>query len=91
MSIVPFLWSRFLVFMIAYIWGREFPNAQINIYGLVMLKGFHLPWAMLAIVLFVGNSLKEDMSGIMAGHSYYFLTGFYPFSSEKYIFETSLW
>ncbi|CAI0449638.1 unnamed protein product [Linum tenue] len=39
---VPALWSPFmgvsLVFMIVYIWGREFPNARISIYGLVSLK-----------------------------------------------------
>lgn len=27
-----------LVFMLLYVWSREFPNAQINIYGLVTLK-----------------------------------------------------
>jgi len=26
------------VFMLLYVWSREFPNAQINIYGLVSLK-----------------------------------------------------
>ncbi|KAK6925813.1 Derlin, partial [Dillenia turbinata] len=95
MSIVPFLWSPFmggsLVFMIVYIWGREFPNAQINVYGLVTLKGFYLPWAMLAFDLLVGNSLKEDMLGITAGHLYYFLTVLYPLSGGKYIFKTPLW
>nr|GME05346.1 derlin-1-like isoform X3 [Ipomoea batatas] len=42
MSIFPFLWSPFmgasLVFMIVYIWGREFPNERINVYGLVQFK-----------------------------------------------------
>lgn len=42
MAAVPFLSSPFmgasLVFMIVYVWGREFPNARINIYGLVSLK-----------------------------------------------------
>ena len=36
MAAVPFLWSGFmgvsLVFMLVYIWGREFPNAQVSIY-----------------------------------------------------------
>jgi len=42
MAAVPYLWSPFmgisLVFMIVYVWSREFPNARINIYGLVSLK-----------------------------------------------------
>lgn len=42
------LWTPFLgvslVFMLLYVWSREFPNAQINIYGLVALKVcFQLP------------------------------------------------
>lgn len=46
MAAVPLLWSPFLggslVFMIVYVWGREFPNARINIYGLVSLKVFDI-------------------------------------------------
>ncbi|MBA0690482.1 hypothetical protein Goari_008153, partial [Gossypium aridum] len=42
LSIVPILRGAFLgislVFMLLYIWSREFPNAQVNIYGLVALK-----------------------------------------------------
>ena len=36
------MWTPFLgvslVFMLLYVWSREFPNAQINLYGLVQLK-----------------------------------------------------
>lgn len=42
MAVVPYLLSPFMgpsmVFMIVYVWSREFPNARINIYGLVSLK-----------------------------------------------------
>lgn len=31
-----------LVFMIVYVWSREFPNARISIYGLVTLKVCYL-------------------------------------------------
>lgn len=44
LAAIPFLWSPFLgismVFMLLYVWSREFPNAQVNIYGLVALKVF---------------------------------------------------
>ncbi|CAI0449634.1 unnamed protein product [Linum tenue] len=89
---VPALWSPFmgvsLVFMIVYIWGREFPNARISIYGLVSLKGFYLPWAMLALDLIFGNPLKPDILGIVAGHIYYFLTVLHPLAGGKYVFKT---
>ncbi|GMN41033.1 hypothetical protein TIFTF001_010247 [Ficus carica] len=94
MAAVPLLWSPFLggslVFMIVYVWGREFPNARINIYGLVSLKGFYLPLAMLVLDLLFGNPLMPDIRGIIAGHLYYFLTVLYPLSGGKYIFKTPL-
>lgn len=42
LSAIPMLWTPFLgvslVFMLLYVWSREFPTAQISIYGLVTLK-----------------------------------------------------
>ncbi|XVE54166.1 hypothetical protein DITRI_Ditri03aG0058800 [Diplodiscus trichospermus] len=42
LSAIPIFQTPFLgiciVFMLLYVWSREFPNAQINIYGLVTLK-----------------------------------------------------
>ncbi|KAI9159704.1 hypothetical protein LWI28_001111 [Acer negundo] len=47
LAVVPLLWTPFmgssLVFMFLYVWGREYPNVRINIYGVVSLKGFYLP------------------------------------------------
>ncbi|KAM3682921.1 hypothetical protein ACJW31_12G107200 [Castanea mollissima] len=70
MAAVPYLQSPFLggslVFMLVYVWSREFPNARISIYGLVSLKGFYFPWAMLALSLILRNSLKTDILGMVA-------------------------
>ncbi|KAK9292318.1 hypothetical protein L1049_020284 [Liquidambar formosana] len=71
--------------------AREFPNERISIYGLVSLKGFYLPWAMLGLNLLFGNPLKPDILGIVAGHLHYFLTVLYPLSGGKYVFKTPLW
>ncbi|KAG2692216.1 hypothetical protein I3760_08G042000 [Carya illinoinensis] len=83
MAAVPFLSSPFfggsLVFMMVYVWGREFPNARISIYGVVTLMGFYLPWAMLALDLIFGNPLMPYMLGIAAGHLHYFLIVFILF------------
>ncbi|XP_059624928.1 derlin-1-like [Cornus florida] len=92
---IPFLWSPFmgasLVFMIVYVWGREFPNERLNIHGLFELKGFYLPWYMLAIDLILGNPLKPDLLGMVAGHLFYFLTVLYPLSGGRNICKTPLW
>lgn len=80
-----------LVFMLVYVWSREFPNAQINLYGLVTLKAFYLPWAMLALDVIFGSPLMADLMGIIAGHLYYFLTVLHPLSGGRNILKTPIW
>lgn len=95
LAAIPIFWSGFLgislVFMLLYVWSREFPNAQINIYGLVTLKAFYLPWAMLALDVIFGSPLMPDLLGIIAGHLYYFLTVLHPLSGGKNILKTPMW
>ncbi|CAJ2676307.1 derlin-1 [Trifolium pratense] len=92
---IPFFWSPFLavslVFMLLYVWSREFPNAQINIYGLFAIKAFYLPWTMLALDVIFGSPIMPDLLGIIAGHLYYFLTVLHPLAGGKNILKTPLW
>lgn len=95
LSVIPFLYSPFcgisLVFMLLYVWSREFPNANINIYGLFTLKAFYLPWAMLALDVIFGSPIWPDLVGIVAGHLYFFLTVLHPLASGKNILKTPAW
>ncbi|KAK8698493.1 hypothetical protein V6N13_114605 [Hibiscus sabdariffa] len=95
LSAIPIFQAPFLgvslVFMLLYVWSREFPNAQINIYGLVTLKAFYLPWAMLALDVIFGSPLIPDLLGIIAGHLYYFLTVLHPLATGKVFLKTPLW
>ncbi|XP_042487862.1 derlin-1-like [Macadamia integrifolia] len=95
LAAVPLLWSPFrgisLVFMLVYVWSREFPNARISIYGIVTLKGFYLPWAMLALDLILGNRLMPNILGMAVGHLYYFLTVLHPLAEGRDILKTPLW
>ncbi|CAL1414263.1 unnamed protein product [Linum trigynum] len=95
LSAIPFLWNPFLgislVFMLLYVWSREFPNAQINIYGLLNIKAFYLPWTMLALDVIFGSPILPDLLGIIAGHFYYFLTVLYPLSTGKTYLKTPRW
>ncbi|XVF34944.1 hypothetical protein REPUB_Repub18cG0101900 [Reevesia pubescens] len=86
----PFL-KDFSCFYLLYVWSREFPNAQINIYGFVTLKAFYLPWAMLALDVIFGSPLIPDLLGIIAGHLYYFLTVLHPLATGKVILKTPMW
>nr|KJB27179.1 hypothetical protein B456_004G282600 [Gossypium raimondii] len=95
LSAIPIFRTPFLgvslVFMLLYVWSREFPNAQINIYGLVTLKAFYLPWAMLALDVIFGSELIPDLLGIIAGHLYYFLTVLHPLATGKVFLKTPMW
>ncbi|XP_057765218.1 derlin-1 isoform X2 [Salvia miltiorrhiza] len=92
LSIIPIFSSPFLgislVFMLLYLWSREFPNANINLYGLVTLKAFYLPWAMLCLDVIFGSPIVPDLLGIIAGHLYYFLTVLHPLAGGKNILKT---
>lgn len=94
LSIIPYLWSPFLgislVFMLLYLWSREYPNATINIYGLVNLKAFYFPWAMLCLDVIFGSPIVPDLLGIIAGHLYYFLTVLHPLAGGKNILKTPI-
>lgn len=94
-AIVPALRSAFLgislVFMLPYIWARAYPNAQVNISGLFTMKGFYLPWAMLALNVIFGSPLLPDLMGIIVGHLYYFLTELHPRTGGRNILKTPLW
>ncbi|XP_030448656.2 derlin-1 [Syzygium oleosum] len=95
LAAIPILWTPFLgvslVFMLLYVWSREFPNAQVNIYGLVALKAFYLPWAMLALDVIFGSPMLPDLLGILAGHLYYFLTVLHPLAGGKDMLRTPRW
>ncbi|KAL2550078.1 Derlin-1 [Forsythia ovata] len=92
MTAIPYLRTPFLgpsmVFILPYVWSREFPNARVNIHGLFELKGFYLPYYMIAADLVLGNPLQQSMMGIAAGHLYYFLTVLYPLSTGNNILKT---
>nr|XP_016455956.1 PREDICTED: derlin-1-like [Nicotiana tabacum] len=95
LSAIPFFSSPFLgislVFMLLYVWSREFPDANINIYGLVTLKAFYLPWAMLCLDVIFGSSIMPDLLGIIAGHLYYFLTVLHPLATGRNFLKTPMW
>ncbi|KAL3688408.1 hypothetical protein R1sor_014717 [Riccia sorocarpa] len=85
-----FFLSNGLVFMLVYVWSREFATSRVNIMGL-QFKGFYLPWALLAVNTMFGAPLLPDLFGIIIGHVYYFLTVLYPRSSGKYLLLTPRW
>ncbi|KAL2630499.1 hypothetical protein R1flu_015185 [Riccia fluitans] len=82
--------SNSLVYMLVYIWSREFATSRVNILG-VQFQGFYLPWVLLAVNTMFGAPWMPDLFGIVIGHMYYFLTVLYPRSTGKYLLLTPGW
>ncbi|KAK3137324.1 hypothetical protein QOZ80_5BG0450820 [Eleusine coracana subsp. coracana] len=80
-----------MVSMLLYVWSREYPNAQINIYGIIPLRSFYLPWVMLALDVIFGSPILPGLMGIMVGHLYYFLAVLHPLATGKNILKTPKW
>ena len=57
-----------LIFMMTYVWSRNFPTGSVSIMGMVTLQAFYLPFAMLALSLVMGGDWLSDLLGILAGH-----------------------
>jgi Derlin-2/3 len=92
---IPFFYSPFmggsLVFMLLYMWSREFPSSKVSLMGLVSLQGFWLPWALLVVNTMFGAPLMSDLLGIVVGHAYYFLAVLHPRASGQNYLKTPAW
>lgn len=51
--------------------------------GLVAMPAPYAPFALMALAVMMGASLKPDLFGILAGHVWYFFTVVYPRSSGR--------
>ena len=66
------------VFMLLYVWSKQYPTQNVSIMGLFQVQGFYLPWAFLMINMVLGGSPWQDLFGIFTGHLHYFLTELNP-------------
>ena len=41
---------------------------QVNLFGLVPVQAFYLPFAYVGLTIFMGGSWKTGVLGILAGH-----------------------
>lgn len=93
---LPFLFNSFfhgpsLIFMMLYLWSKHNPNTPVSLFGVVRLQAVYLPFAMLAIDMVQGGSIKPGATGIIAGHIYYFLRDVYPGVSGRHLIQTPQW
>lgn len=82
------LLSEELLYVILYVWSRREPNLPLNLFGVVRLKSLYLPWAYVAMRLFMGGSITEAVIGIAVGHLYYFFVEVFPLSHGYTLIRT---
>jgi Derlin-2/3 len=55
-----------------YIWSRKNPDTLLSFLGLLVFKAPYLPWVLLCFSLIMhGTVPKDEMCGIVVGHSRY--------------------
>eukprot|EP00182_Erythrolobus_australicus_P003664 CAMPEP_0185829736 /NCGR_PEP_ID=MMETSP1353-20130828/421_1 /TAXON_ID=1077150 /ORGANISM="Erythrolobus australicus, Strain CCMP3124" /LENGTH=273 /DNA_ID=CAMNT_0028527557 /DNA_START=161 /DNA_END=982 /DNA_ORIENTATION=- len=69
-----------LVFAMLQLWSRRNANQMVSIYGLITFPALYYPYALLAVnMVLTGGAIDWiGLSGIVAGHVYYFLDTVYP-------------
>lgn len=72
-----FILSHSLTFLVVYLVSKHFPDEQINVWGIPLMRKY-FPWLMLALDFLLGQSPVEGFSGIVCGHLYWYLTVIYP-------------
>jgi Derlin-2/3 len=86
MGIMP-VFTRNLVFYVLYVWSRRNPTANANIWG-VPVPAVYLPFAYLALSVFMGNAYADMLHGLAVGHLYYYLADVVPQVTGKDILRT---
>jgi Derlin-2/3 len=86
MDVAP-VFTRNLVYFVLYVWSRRHSTANANIWG-VPIPGVYLPFAYLALSVFMGNSYADMLHGLAVGHLYYYLADVVPQVTGKDILRT---
>jgi len=80
-----------LVFMLLYLWSKSTPDTKVSLFGVVNFNAMYLPFALMAIDVMQGASPMVSITGILAGHVYYFLTEQFPALYGWYPVKTPRW
>lgn len=74
---LPNVFCRNLVFYVLYTWSKRHPTSQANIWG-VPVPAIYLPFAYLALSVFMGGAYMDILQGMICAHVYYFLADVVP-------------
>lgn len=81
------LYAKNLIYYVLYVWSKRNPTAQANIWG-IPVPAIYLPFAYVALTMFMGNPIHFMLHGIAIGHIYYFLVDVVPVVYGKDVLHT---
>jgi len=84
---LPPVFALNLIYFVMYTWSKRNPTTQMNIWG-IPVQGVYLPFAYLALNVFMGHFYMDLLHGIAIGHIYYFLADVVPQLHGKDILHT---
>lgn len=67
-----------LTMMIFYVWSRRNRFGHMRFLGIFVVMAPYFPFVLLAFGFILNVSISQDIFGIIAGHSYYFLVDVFP-------------
>lgn len=76
-----------LIYYVMYVWSKRNPTVSMSIWG-IPIQGVYLPFAYLALHVFMGHYYMDLIHGVMIGHVYYFLVDVLPQVHGKDVLHT---
>lgn len=74
---LPPIFCKNLIYYVLYVWSKRNPTSQANIWGFPM-AAIYLPFAYLALTVFMGSPYMDMLIGLVVGHLYYFAVDVIP-------------
>mmetsp|Transcript_9991 Transcript_9991/g.13188 ORF Transcript_9991/g.13188 Transcript_9991/m.13188 type:complete len:280 (+) Transcript_9991:163-1002(+) len=84
---IPPIFAKNMVYGVLYIWSKRNPTSQASIWG-ISVPSIYLPFAYIAMTVFMGGNPMDMLHGMAVGHLYYFLADVVPQVQGKDILVT---
>lgn len=76
-----------LIYYVLYIWSKKHATSQASLWGFP-IAAIYLPFAYLALTVFMGNPYMDMLHGMAIGHLYYFAVEVIPLAYGKDFLHT---
>jgi hypothetical protein len=77
-----------LLSAIVYLWSRKNPELEMSFMFGLRFKAIYLPCVLCGFKMLQGGMPIEELTGIVVGHLWYFITDLYPLQSGRVLLKT---